>query len=213
VTSKIAGILLSLIVRTLHLTLRVRHVNVEPVLRTPRHIFAFWHEHLMLMLHSKFQYPITVLSSASRDGDIAVAAYRTYGVDTVRGSSTRGAQSAMRAVIRRARDGSNLAFTPDGPKGPPHVVKEGVVFAAQMTQLPIVPVAFGAARYKRLRSWDRMIVPKPFTRAVFLYGDPIKVARDADAEAASRALESTLNELAQRVDHDFEAVWQEGKKR
>lgn len=212
-TSKIAGILLAIIVRTLHLTLRVRHVNVDAALRTPRHIFAFWHEHLMLMLHSKFQYPITVLSSASRDGDIAVAAYRTYGVDTVRGSSTRGAQAAMRNVIRRARDGSNLAFTPDGPKGPPHVVKEGVVFAAQMTELPIVPVAFGASRYKRLRSWDRMLIPKPFSRAVFLYGEPITVARDADAEAASRALESTLNALAKRVDEDFEAVWEEGKKR
>jgi len=210
---RVAGVLLSMIVRALHFTLRVRHVNVDAALRTPRHIFAFWHEHLLLMLHSKFQYPITVLSSSSRDGDIAVSAYRTYGVDTVRGSSTRGAQSAMRGVIRRARDGSNLAFTPDGPKGPPHVVKEGVVFAAQMTGLPIVPVAFGAARYKRLRSWDRMVVPFPFTRAVFLYGEPITVARDADAEAASRAVEAKLNEMASRVENEFETLWkEEGKK-
>jgi lysophospholipid acyltransferase (LPLAT)-like uncharacterized protein len=213
VTLRILGVLAAIFVRTLHLTLRVRHVNVDAALRTPRHIFAFWHEHLLLMLQSKFQYPITVLSSSSKDGDIAVWAYRTYGVDTIRGSSTRGAQSAMRGVIRRARGGSNLAFTPDGPKGPPHVVKEGVIFAAQMTELPIVPVAFGAAKFKRLRSWDRMIVPKPFSRAVFLYGEPIVVARDANVDEATRNLEDTLNRLAKRVDEEFEAVWQEGKTR
>ena len=85
-TMRFAGVLLSMIVRVLHLTLRVRHVNVDAARRTPRHIFAFWHEHLLLMLHSKFRRPMTVLSSASRDGDLAVWAYRTYRVGTVRGS-------------------------------------------------------------------------------------------------------------------------------
>lgn len=206
---RIAGVLASIIIRLLHATLRVRHVNARVVDENPRNIIAFWHAHMLLMLHSKFRYPITVLSSESRDGELAVWAYKTYGVQTVRGSSTRGGKAAMRNVIRRARDGSNLAFTPDGPKGPPREVKDGVIFAAQMTELPIIPVAFGAAKKKLLRSWDRMVVAKPFTRAVFLYGQPIVVGRDDDAEAMRLRLERELNALAARVENDFESVWKE----
>ena len=84
-------------------------------------------------------------------------------------------------------------------------------FAAQMSGLPIVPVAFGAARRKNLRSWDRMIVPLPFTRAVFLYGDPIEVPRDVDVEAARLHLETVMNRLAERTENEFEQVWKEGK--
>ena len=204
---KLAGILLSLIVRLLRATLRVRHVNVRVAESTPRYIFAFWHAHMFLMLHSRFRRPITVLSSASRDGDLAVAVYRTYRVNTVRGSSTRGGGAAIREVIRRGRADSNLAFTPDGPKGPPRVVKEGVIFAAQMTGLPVIPVAFGAARKKFLGSWDRMVIPWPFTRAVFLYGEPLMMPRDGDAEELRLQLEAAMNELADRVHNHFEEVW------
>lgn len=206
----VAALALSVLIRLLHATLRVRHVNAGAVKSTPHYIFAFWHAHLLLMLHSLFRHPITVMSSSSRDGDLAVRVYRTYGVQTVRGSSTRGGQSAIREIIRRARAGSNLAFTPDGPKGPPRVVKDGVVFAAQMTGLPIIPVVFGADRKKLLRSWDRMVVAKPFSRAVFLYGNPIVVKRDGDAEEYRLQVENSLNELSGRVENDFEAVWRSG---
>jgi lysophospholipid acyltransferase (LPLAT)-like uncharacterized protein len=204
---RVAGTLLALIVRALHLTLRVRHVNVDAATRTPHYIFAFWHAHLLLMLHSKFRRPITVMSSSSRDGDLAVWAYHTYGVDAVRGSSTRGGQAALRGVVRRARNGSNLAFTPDGPKGPPRVAKEGIIFAAQMASLPIIPVAFMASRVKRLGSWDRMIVPKPFARAVFLYGEPIPIARDMDVEEARLTVERAMNDVADRAENHFEELW------
>ncbi|MEO8034371.1 MAG: lysophospholipid acyltransferase family protein [Acidobacteriota bacterium] len=204
---KLAGILLSLIVRLLRATLRIRHVNAAVARQTPHYIFAFWHSHLLLMLHSIFRRPITVLSSTSRDGDLAVWVYWTYGVKAVRGSSTHGGSAAIREVIRRARHGSNLAFTPDGPKGPPRRVKDGVVFAAQMTGLPIIPVAFGADRKKLLGSWDRMVIPKPFSRAVFVYGEAILVDRHGDAEAARLKVEDALNALAERVESNFEEVW------
>ncbi|MCU1347751.1 MAG: hypothetical protein JWO56_781, partial [Acidobacteria bacterium] len=204
---RIAGLLASVTLRVLHLTLRVRHVNVRVAHETPRSIFAFWHAHMLLMLHSKYRLPMTVMSSSSRDGDLAVWTYRTYGVDAVRGSSTRGGQAAIRAAIRRARNGSNLSFTPDGPKGPPRVVKDGVIFAAQMTGLPIIPVAFGADRKKLLNSWDRMVFAKPFSRAVYLYGEPIFVPREANIEEARLQLERAMTGLAARVETDFESVW------
>lgn len=135
-----------LFLRGLHATLRVRHVNAEHIQQTPQYVVAFWHAHLLLMLHSRFVRPITVMSSRSRDGDLMVAVYALYGVESVRGSSTRGGTGAMRGMIRKAREGRSIVFTPDGPKGPPRVAKDGVVYAAKMTGLPIVPIAFAAQK-------------------------------------------------------------------
>ena len=143
---KLLSFAASLFIRALHATLRVRHVNVENISGTPQYILAFWHAHMPAMLHSKFRRPITVMSSQSKDGELAVSVYRRYGVESVRGSSTRGGNAALREFIRCARAGSNLVFTPDGPKGPARVAKPGVVFAAQMSGLPILPMAFAAKK-------------------------------------------------------------------
>lgn len=193
---KLVGLAAAIFIRLLRATVRVRHVHAENLERTPQYIIAFWHEHMMLMLHSRFRTPITVMSSASRDGDLAVTVYATYGVQAVRGSSTRGGGAALREFIRRARNGSNLVFTPDGPKGPPHVVKEGVILAAQLSGLPIVPIAFAASRYKRLGSWDRMIMPLPLSRVIFLYGQPMPVPRHGDVKEWAAKLEESMNQLA-----------------
>ena len=112
----------------------------------PQYILAFWHAHLLLMLHAAYRRPIAALVSQSRDGEMIAQVFGHYKVSSIRGSSTRGGSEAMRAMIRGARDGINLAFTPDGPKGPARIVKEGVIFAAQATGLPILPVAFAAKK-------------------------------------------------------------------
>jgi len=202
----------AIFIRLLRATVRARHVHAENIERTPQYILSFWHEHMMLMLHSRFRKPITVMSSASRDGDLAVTVYATYGVNAVRGSSTRGGGAALREFIRRAKAGSNLVFTPDGPKGPPHVVKEGVILAAQLSGLPIVPVAFAASRFKRLGSWDRMIVPLPLSRVVFLYGEPMPVPRDGDVKEWATRLERAMNDLAHEAESRFEEVWRKGRR-
>ncbi len=136
----------SLFIRALHATLRVKHVNVENLTAQKQYIIAFWHCHLLLMLHSRYKRPISVLISQSRDGEIIARVFDFYGVESSRGSSTRGGTAAVRELIRFAKDGKNIAFTPDGPKGPARVAKEGVVVAAKATGLPIVPIAFNAKK-------------------------------------------------------------------
>lgn len=143
---KILPLLGSLFIRGLHATLRVTHVHVERIERLPQSIIAFWHCHLLMMLHSRYKRPISVLISQSRDGEIIARVFDYYGVESSRGSSTRGGSAAVRELIRFARDGKNLAFTPDGPKGPARVAKEGVVVAAKATGLPIIPIAFNAKK-------------------------------------------------------------------
>lgn len=134
------------LIRLLHATLRVRHIHVENIERLPQYIIAFWHAHLLLMLHSRYRKPILVLISQSKDGELIARVFDWYGVESARGSSTRGASGALREMIRAARGGSNIVFTPDGPKGPARVAKDGVVYAAQATGLPIVPIAFAAKK-------------------------------------------------------------------
>jgi lysophospholipid acyltransferase (LPLAT)-like uncharacterized protein len=143
---KLLSLIAALFIRTLHATLRVSHVDSENITGTPQYILSFWHAHLLLMLHSKFRRPISVMSSRSRDGEYIVRVFDWYGVTAVRGSSSRGAGAVLRAQVREARAGKNIVFTPDGPKGPPRVAKDGVIYAARVTGLPIVPVAFAAKK-------------------------------------------------------------------
>jgi lysophospholipid acyltransferase (LPLAT)-like uncharacterized protein len=185
-----------LFIRALHATLRVRHVNVENIEKTPQYIIAFWHSHLLPMLHSRYRTPITVILSRSKDGEHMARVFDWYGATSARGSSTRGGSAALRQVIRDARAGNNIAVTPDGPKGPPRVLKDGVVYTAQMTGLPIVLSAFAAKKKWLLRSWDRMVVPRPFSRAIYLYGEPIVVPRDGDVEEWRAEIERRMNALA-----------------
>lgn len=150
----------SLFIRGLHALVRVRHVRAENIEQTPQYILAFWHAHLLLMLHSRWKPPISVIISQSKDGEIIARVFDWYGVDSARGSSTRGGGQALRELIRVAREGKNIVFTPDGPKGPARVVKEGVVYAAQATALPIVPIAFAAKKksfFDRGTGWSSRI--------------------------------------------------------
>lgn len=144
--TKLLAFLGFLFIRGLGSTLRVGHVHPGHIEQTPQYILSFWHGHLLMMLHCRFRHPIAVMTSRSKDGEIMARAFDYFGVITSRGSSSRGAQSALRGLIRFAREGKNIVFTPDGPVGPPRIAKDGVIYAAQATGLPILPVAFAAKK-------------------------------------------------------------------
>src|SRR5688572_18531020 len=143
---KLLSLISALFIRTLYATLRVRHVREENISGTPRHILAFWHEHLLLMLHARYRRPILALISQSKDGEYIASVFGYYRVEAARGSSTRGGEAALRELLRQARAGKNMAFTPDGPKGPARIAKDGVIYAAKLSGLPILPIAFAAKK-------------------------------------------------------------------
>jgi lysophospholipid acyltransferase (LPLAT)-like uncharacterized protein len=191
----------SWLVRALTATLRVRHVHPEHLDNTPQYILAFWHRQLLPLLgKSRWRGPITVMSSQSKDGQFSTATLGRFGIESVSGSSTRGGSAAVRGILRVARAGRSIVFTPDGPRGPAGVVKDGVIFTARASQLPIVPLAFALQKYKELRSWDRMMIPVPFSKGVCMYGEPMIVPRDGDTEQWRLKLERTLNELSEEAE-------------
>mgnify|MGYP001359677972 CR=1 FL=1 len=165
-------------------------------------IFVFWHSRLFYLVYYYVmrapQRKVCMLVSLSRDGDYGAALVRRLKQDAVRGSSSRGGQAAVRKLVSKIKAGSNVAITPDGPRGPALVVGEGVVKLAQMTGARIIPVSYDASRRFLLRSWDRFLVVMPFGRVHVAFGEPIRVPRRISAEdrrGYADQIEQTLHML------------------
>jgi hypothetical protein len=139
------------------------------------------------------------LISPSVDGDLAAMVVRRWGVVVVRGSATRTGVRAMRDLYRAiVRDRVAPVILPDGPSGPPGRCKPGPVMLASLSGAPLLPMACHAARAWRLPTWDRTLVPRPFTRVAIAVGAPRRIPRDLSAEALEReraAMEQTLDAL------------------
>jgi lysophospholipid acyltransferase (LPLAT)-like uncharacterized protein len=183
-------------IRLLRRSVRLIHHGAETQReweRTGQHfLLAFWHRHLLLMPYSYRGHRVCVLISASRDGERIARTVARFGIDAARGSSSRRGAAGLRELLRRARDGWDIAFTPDGPRGPARVVQPGVALAATATGLPVIPVAYAATRQWELRSWDRFVVPQPLSRVHFVHGEPLAVARDTALEETRRRLQEAL---------------------
>lgn len=198
--------LAALLIRALRVTMRIRCAgrdSLDSIRETGgRYIHAFWHGHLLLM---PYAYPggrMAIMISEHRDGEYIARTMERFGHLSVRGSTTSRGASALRGAVRLARQGYDLAFTPDGPRGPRHRAQMGVVMASRLTGLPIVPVAFAARPARMLGSWDGFVVPWPFARGVFVYGEPLRVlpgAGEAEMEQARRIVEQSLAECTRRA--------------
>ena len=167
------------------------------------YIHAFWHGHLFLMPYSYLGRRITVMISAHHDGELIARTMKRFGHESIRGSTTSGGPAALRAAVRALRAGWDVGFTPDGPRGPKHRAQMGAMVAARLSGAPIVPVVFSASRKRVLGSWDGFIVPMPFSRGVFMYGEPIEVPGSADAgqlESARLLLEQRLVDLTESAE-------------
>ncbi len=175
----------------------------------PPAILSFWHERTILGAYFFRRHLVqrgldtTVLISQSRDGELVARLAHQWGFAHVRGSATRGGSAALRAIYRAVRRGSSPVMIPDGPHGPPHVFKVGVAVLSQMSERPILPMAFAASRAWRIRSWDRLFIPKPFSRLVIAAGTPYTVPRNLaedELEGERKRLEQLLDDVTDAAD-------------
>ena len=139
--------------------------------------------------------PCVVLTSASHDGSVLARAMSVFGLGAVRGSSSRRGVAALIALKRTLKTGTDICITPDGPRGPRYKLQPGIVKLAESTGAPIVPmnVTFSAAW--RLKTWDRFVIPKPFSRVKVTYGPLFQIPPRLDESefaAESLRLEQTL---------------------
>jgi len=203
------------VIRLLCGTLKTRWLGVEPTdppvdLRTP-FIYAFWHQRLLLFAHTHRFQGVTVLISRHADGELIAKTIEALGFGTVRGSTTRGGAAALNE-LRRLK-GVDLAVTPDGPRGPRHRVRGGIIFLAAATGYPILPATVSYERCWRFRSWDRFMLPHPFTRALVRAADPFPVPEAAveDVEPYRRRLEEIMRRITEDTDLRFGELWREAR--
>jgi len=142
-------------------------------------ILAFWHGRL-LMIPMAWQRlaPMHMLISGHRDGRIIADAVHYFDVDSIVGSSNQGGTGALRAMVRYLRAGDCVGITPDGPNGPAMRATSGIVAAAKISQAPVIPITYATSRRRILRSWDRFHLALPWSRGIYLWGEPIAVPED-----------------------------------
>jgi lysophospholipid acyltransferase (LPLAT)-like uncharacterized protein len=198
-----AGYLGGLAMGALFSTVRFRSEGDESYRRFRREgtpvIFSLWHGQLLPLSYRHRGQGVVALVSEHADGEYLVRLIERLGFRTVRGSSTRGGIQGLKGLIREARDGHDLTITVDGPRGPARDFKPGALLAAQTTRAPVVPVGVACSAAWRLKSWDRFMVPKPFSTVRIAYGKPTWIERDADRpalDAAARALCDRKYELS-----------------
>jgi lysophospholipid acyltransferase (LPLAT)-like uncharacterized protein len=174
---------------------RARVIGAEHIAaaleRAPSFIPVYWHQHQLLCVSYLLEQRsagvnLGFLISPSVDGDLAAMLVRSLGAAVIRGSSSHTGARALRDYYQAlVKDAVSPAITPDGPRGPPWKFKPGAVLLAQLSQRPIVPMAYAASRAWKVQ-WDRFVIPKPLSRIVIAIGEPVYVAKGVDAVGLER---------------------------
>lgn len=195
------------LVRLLGRTWRIRVINREASvarLRRERRpmVFALWHGDMLPLLFQHRGEGVSVLISEHRDGELIARVAESLGFRTVRGSTTRGASRALVGLARELRNGHDIAVTPDGPRGPARSFAPGALIAAQRARAPVIAVGVGAKRAWRLASWDRFVIPKPFSSVRIVYSDPVllDVANPRAAAQETSRFQELMLEVERRAD-------------
>jgi len=198
------------LIRTVAATLRFRYKDFSGCIEGRPFgpgIFVVWHNRLVLSLviYHRFMRSgnptpgVAAMVSASKDGGFLSSVLECFGVQPVRGSSSRRGPQALLELTTWSERGYDLALTPDGPRGPCYVVQPGVMSLAQLTGMPIVPVSYVLGWKLQVNSWDRFLIPLPFSRCDVLVEKPIRVPREASdeqREALRQKLERSMFEMA-----------------
>ena len=156
-------------------------------------LFALWHGRMFLSIQAHRKQGIATMASLSKDGAIIAAWLEKNGYIVARGSSSRAGGSALRTMVRQIRNGRHAALTVDGPRGPARVVAPGIVQLARLTGGWILPISSSASRPRFLKSWDRYLLPMPFSRGVVAYGEAFPIPREMSDEDAAAKIAAAID--------------------
>jgi lysophospholipid acyltransferase (LPLAT)-like uncharacterized protein len=144
-----------------------------------------------------------MLISAHRDGQLIAKTVGHFGIHTIEGSTSKGGATALRAMLKNLKNGECIGITPDGPRGPRMRASAGVVNVAKMSGVPVIPCSFGTTSRKHINSWDRFCAAYPFSKGVFVWGEPIEVPKSAkgeELEAYQQKIEDALTHVTNESD-------------
>lgn len=162
-------------------------------------LVLLWHGSTILPIYYCRNRGLYSIVSLSKDGELQNSHLQSRGFKTIRGSSKRGGARALLEAVKVLRRGGAIAITPDGPRGPVNRVQAGVVHMARHSNCVILPMGVACKPSKRAeKSWDKFLIPMPFSKAVLYFGDYLEVG-DADDDTAARLIEDAINLAQQRA--------------
>jgi len=198
--------IINLIFRTMKIKIKGFEA-VQELIKSKRFVFAFWHSRILMVSFLYQGWGAAIMVSQSRDGEVIARILSRQRHRIIRGSTTRGGVRALAKMIRiLKKDGCSGAVIPDGPQGPRCQVQPGVITLGKKTGHAIIPVTYSARRIKVFSSWDRFILPRPFTKGMFVYGKPLWVSKltTSDKEDELRIqLENELNRITRLADNYY----------
>ena len=158
-------------------------------------IFVAWHGDLLAQPINYFTNRpngiVRTMISQSKDGEIIAKVYSLFGIDSIRGSSSKGATKALISTIREIKAGVDVALTPDGPRGPRHTIADGVIAIAQKSGARIIVLNSKPTSYWQFKSWDKFILPKPFGKTDFYMSEPFNIS-DFEFEKARNFIKDKM---------------------
>jgi lysophospholipid acyltransferase (LPLAT)-like uncharacterized protein len=170
-------------------------------------ITCFWHGRMLMMSYAwPYKTALHMLISSHADGQFIAKTINHLGFKSLEGSTKHGGSAAMRAMIRILRSGGYIGITPDGPRGPLMRASNGAITLAKLTGAPILPISYSVSSWKIFQSWDRFILPMPFTKGTFIWGEAIEISKDAndtELKTAKDKLEKNLMEITRKADKIF----------
>jgi lysophospholipid acyltransferase (LPLAT)-like uncharacterized protein len=191
-------------IRALRATLSVQRLHRERFLELQKRgvpiLFALWHGRMFLSILEHRGSGIATMASRSKDGEVIALWLERNGYRAARGSSTRGGGQALRELVRHVRGGGNAALTVDGPRGPARDVQPGIVQLAKLTGGWILPITSSSSRARFLASWDRYLLPLPFSRCIVAYGEPFPIETGLPDEEAARRIAGALDAATKEAD-------------
>lgn len=210
------GFLVSTYLKFVYKTTRWHYVGREEFgehIRDKPTIACFWHNRVT-MIPFMWQWrhkKIVALISSSPIGTITIKAFKRLNIDSVGGSSNRDPIASYRELFKELKKGNVIGIIPDGPRGPALEAKAGFIHLASKSGASITPITFAISRYKILDTWDRMLIPLPFSRGIFIYGEQINIPRcnAEDLEPSRLELEKKLTELQDSADNLLKNMSQE----
>jgi len=201
--SNTAALLLRLIGPTLRFRLEFEPGCTYDGASVGQAIYCFWHRYVIPAAWRFRNRDLAVMTSLSFDGEYIARFIRMFGFRAVRGSSSRGGVAALLAMREELESGYSVVFTIDGPRGPIYIAKQGPILLARKTGCAITCFNVAVERAWVLRSWDRMIIPKPFSRIAFFGAAPITVPADATLEQMDdlhRQMQATLERCRSKAE-------------
>ena len=212
--ARVTGSVLGQVLRLWRATQRLEVRGLEWLDQLKGSPIAVWHGRMQCPIFSVRGRQILSMASASADGEIATRSFAPLGISMARGSTGKGGQRALDQLIQWMREerADQVALTVDGPRGPARRVKPGIIELARALDKPIIMASFSAHSYWMLRSWDRMLLARPFARALVQFGSPLELPKTATTEESAHLVKKALDELTLKLDVELHgrSLWDDG---